>query len=106
MARTPEKERRNVIAAFSWAYCEPVGRDVKRTFGMYLLLRVLFILPEGELSGPVHSYESAHVLRIDAPPAQPVPPRTIPYSALWEYDHFSAQFRMRTVAELEALEIR
>jgi hypothetical protein len=143
IARAPEMERRNLISAYSWAYCESNLDDVvmdaeadyvPRLPKMYVLLRVLFVVPidhpigdvrvfvvwnwppwdaakhgitQWDLAYPVHADPSGRVLHIELPRMSlvmsgPEPP---PYSALDEYDYFSARFHRRSPAEIEALEI-
>jgi hypothetical protein len=104
MARAPEQERRNVIAAYSWAYCEHAYfPDVARTSGVYLLLRLLFVV-EGRDALVAHVDPSGHFFDIEPSGRATWPPYF--YSALGEYNYFAAHFRRRTVAEIEALEIR
>jgi hypothetical protein len=128
MARAPEVEQRNVIAAYSWAYCEMAVADGPRASGMYLLLRVLFVLPtrytgsdaatfgswprpaagpgEWDLSWPVHIEPGTHALHVEPFPSGQRWCDTRPYPALLEYDYFAARFPRRSPAEIEALEIR
>jgi hypothetical protein len=137
MVRAPERERRNLISAYSWAYCEPAfgdihrssGGDVPRLSGMYLLLRVLFVvsahhpirdvivyapwnhpprnqgITEWDLSYPVHIDPGERVLRIDPCCTETTFNVGTFYFALDEYDYFSTRFPRRTVADIEALDI-
>jgi hypothetical protein len=100
MALAPEQERRNVIAAYSWAYCEMALPDAARASGMFLLLRVLFVVPEG----PLHPEAGNRVLRVD--PCCGNRWFGQGWFPLVEYDAFARRFPRRTPAEIEALEIK
>jgi hypothetical protein len=94
MARASELERREVIDAYSWAYGEfRFAADAQRGAGMRLLLKILFVTPES----------AGNVLHEQFPYRGGGQGW---YAALAEYDSFAKRYRMRTVAEIEALEIR
>ena len=124
-----------VIETYSKEYCEPTRIDLAKASGMYLLMRVLFVLPSDypikdvhvystwshpvrtkaertskwDLSWPVHAKPGENVLEIERCQGFPGSGRPYrPYDALTEYRYFRMEkhFRMRTPAEIEALEIR
>jgi hypothetical protein len=124
-----------VIETYSKEYCEPFRTDLPKASGMYLLMRVLFVLPtdhpikdvqnysnwshpvhaeaertsKWDLSWPVHAKPGENVLEIERCQGFPGSGRSYtPYQALTEWRYFRVKkvFRMRTRAEIEALEIR
>ena len=131
-ARASESERRAMIAEHSRAYCilyeDAINQS--RASGLFLLLRVLFVLPprhpesdthhffrdcrpdgwrtaEGiDISWPVHEDPERRVLEIDRIFRCASSSRGTRYDALAEYDYFRERFRLRTPAEIEALEIK
>jgi hypothetical protein len=105
LARAPEQERRNVISAYSWAYCEMKLADWGRASGMFLLLRVLFVVPEEDPLEAPHMEAGGRVLRI-GPCCDHRLSNGGWYDAVSEYDAFARRFRRRSPAEIEALEIR
>jgi hypothetical protein len=128
MARAPRCVQRAVVESYCRAYCEEVRPDYPKTSGMFLLMRVLFVHPhisdhtEGfggwmpirwsESSAPIKPgagwpvYEdpSGRFVEIDRSRGGIL--FHFAYHALAEYDYNAAHFRMRTPAELAALEIR
>jgi len=130
LAHAPEAERRNVISAYSWAYCEMTMPDLPRASGMYLLLRILFVLPTRhpsddtrsfsawerpsrgvgdtawDLSWPVHVDPSGDVAQVDRCLAWQGRHLIYGYLAYTEYEYFAAQFPLRSPKAIEALEIK
>lgn len=124
-----------VVETYSKEYCEPARTDLPKASGMYLLLRVLFVLPtdypekdaerfstwsyplrdeaqktsKWNLSWPVHAKPGENVLEIERCQGFPAggEPYT-PYQAFDEFRYFRLPkiSRMRTPSEIEALEIR
>lgn len=129
MARASERERRNVIAAYEQAFCSRTSPDGSKSSGMFLLLRVLFIVPTRvsgsdirfyggwahpprapgatwtDLSWPVHIDPYTHVLHVE-PPVLQWERCSGAYWALQEYDYFAQNFPRRSPEEIEALAIR
>jgi hypothetical protein len=103
-SRYAEQERRNVISAYSWAYCEMKMADWGRASGMFLLLRVLFVVPEGDPFEALPMEAGGRVLRIGLCCGHRLTYGW--YGAVGEYDAFARRFRRRSPAEIEALEIR
>ena len=104
LARAPEQERRNAIAAYSWAYCEVEQPDSGRASGMFLLLRVLFVVPERDPAWALHAEADGRVLRV-GPCCGNRRFHQI-YFAFAEYEVFARRFPRRSLVEIEALEIR
>jgi hypothetical protein len=104
LARAPEQEQRNVIAAYSWAYCEMTVADAGRASGIFLLLRVLFVVPEADPAWSMHAEDGRRVLRVG--PCCGNRNFRNWYYPLGEYDTFVRRFRRRSPAEIEALEIK
>ncbi len=71
---------------------------------MFLLLRVLFIVPEGDQS-PLRAEASGRVLRV-GPCCGKDRGFLQWYVPLAAYDDFAKRFPRRTPAEIEALDIR
>jgi hypothetical protein len=71
---------------------------------MFLLLRVLFVVPEGDPAWGPHAEADGRILRVGPCCAN----RTFQsgYFPLWEYDNFAKRFPRRSPAEIEVLEIR
>jgi hypothetical protein len=103
LARAPEQEQRNVIAAYSWAYCETRIADAGRASGMFLLLRILFVVPETDPAWSMRAEAGGRVLRVG--PCCGNREFRYGYDPLGEYDAFASRFRRRSPAEIEALEI-
>jgi hypothetical protein len=130
LARASESERRAMIAEHSRAYCILYETDQSRASGLFLLMRVLFVLPprhpksdtqvfgsfcrrdewytgsERDISWPVHEDPQRHVLEIDRIRGCFQTGYHRGYDALAEYDYFRERFDLRTPAEIEALTIR
>jgi hypothetical protein len=134
VASAPFCVRGAVIEAYSKEYCEPARADLPRASGMYLLLRVLFVLPtdhpikdaqmfsgwahpardeaqrtsKWDLSWPVHANPRENVLEIERCQGFPGSGGYVRYWAEDELEYFAIKkhFRMRTPAEIDALEIR
>jgi hypothetical protein len=127
LAQASPQELRNVIEAYSGAYCKLGADDAPKASGMFLLLRVLFVVPtrvkygawfgnwprfrgavrDGgytDLSWPVHIDPETHVLHVE--PFPPPTPECCFYHALAEYDYFAAYFPRRSAAEIAALEVK
>lgn len=105
LARAPEQERQNVITAYGWAYCEMSLPDAGRASGMFLLLRVLFVVPEGGAVSATHVLDGGRIL-IVRPCCGNRQFSAGDYNPLFEYDTFAERFRRRSPAEIEALEIK
>jgi hypothetical protein len=132
MASAPACVRSAVIKAYSDEYCDLGYPDLPKASGMYLLMRILFVLPtdypikdvhaystwshgvkvqaekslKWDLSWPVHAKREEDVLEIERCQGFPGSGSYTRYQALTEFDYFRQRFRMRTPAEIEALEIR
>lgn len=129
LASAPESARRALVEAYSREYCEirmpefcaggfVVARypdwiyrtraDIPKASGMYVLLRVLFVVPPDYWrtysGGSVHVDPGAHVLRIKRWNVTEVR-KDNAYRATWEYDYFATHFPRRSRAAIEALEI-
>jgi len=104
LARAPEQERRNVIDAYGWAYCGMRFADTRRASAMFLLLRVLFAVPEGNPWWGLHAEAGSQVLRVG--PCCGNQRFDQPWWPLVTYDFFAKRFHRRSPAEIEALEIR
>jgi hypothetical protein len=124
MARAPECVRRAVIESYWRAYYKRLAPDLYKTSWIFLLMRVLFVphatsdrgaYPAGwirpsestaadfDLAWPVRADPRGRILEIDRSRGTG---RNSSYHAPAEYDYFAAHFRMRTTAEIDALEIR
>lgn len=134
IASAPSCVQLAVIETYSKEYCEPARIDLPKASGMYLLMRVLFVLPtdyplEGvqafsawshpvhagaertgkwDLSWPVHAKHGENVLDVERCQGFPGNSTFRLYQALNEFRYFRLPrvSRMRTPAEIEALEIR
>lgn len=150
LARMPADARRITIIAYSRAYCDLPwiaahcatggvdrdGRDhvwpeadFRKASGMYVLLRVLFVLParypaserekftgwmrmpprqgdDDEVLWPVHADSSGHVLLVERCEGFRGRVEASVYRAMDEYDYFLSRYPMRTPVMLEALDIR
>ena len=125
-----------VIETYSKEYCEPGRTNLPKASGMYLLLRVLFVLPtdypkedaerfstwsyplreealrtsKWDLSWPVHQKPGDNVLEIERCQGFPGGDNNTykVYQAFDEFRYFRTPkvSRMRTPAEIEALEIK
>jgi hypothetical protein len=136
IASAPNCVQSAVIETYSKEYCEPARTDLPKASGMYLLMRVLFVLPtdypikdvhnfsnwshpihaeaartsKWNLSWPVHAKPGENVLEIER--CQGFPggkgDTFTRYQAFTEFLYFRTPkvSRMRTPAEIEALEIR
>jgi hypothetical protein len=137
LASAPSCAQLAVIETYSKEYCEPARIDLPKASGMFLLLRVLFVLPtdytkkgaemfstwsypardeaqrtlKWDLSWPVHAKPGENVLEIERCQGFPgsrtnTSYRTYQASAEFRYFRLPTVSRMRTPAEIEALEIR
>lgn len=134
MASAPNCVQSAVIETYSKEYCETARTDLPKASGMYLLLRILFVLPtdypikdvhtfstwahpvnaeaertsKWDLSWPVHANPGENVLEIERCQGFPGDSTFTRYQAFAEFLYFRNPkvSRMRTPAEIEALEIR
>ena len=135
IASAPSCVQYAVIETYSKEYCEPYRTDLPKASGMFLLLRVLFVLPtdlypreevhtfsgwshpihaeakktsKWNLSWPVLAKPGENVLEIERCQGFPGSGTFKRYAAMTEFRYFRIEkvFRMRTPAEIEALEIR
>lgn len=150
LARMPAAARHATIDMYSRTYCDlpwiaahcdnsgsdREGRahawaeaDFRRASGMYLLLRILFVLPtrypasererftgwirmpsrqgdEDDLLWPVHEDPGGRVLMVERCEGFKGRLEASVYRAMDEYDYFLSRYPMRTPAMLEALDIR
>jgi hypothetical protein len=136
MASAPYCVQRAVLETYSKEYCA-VGRpDLPKASGLFLLLRVLFVLPtdypvkdsrwfttwsypvrdeslrtsKWDLSWPVHVRPGENVLEIERYRGFPGGDSNT-YKVYWAFDEFQyfwklTRGRTRTPAEIEALEIK
>ncbi len=135
IARAPSCVKLAVIETYSKEYCA-VGRpDLPKASGLYLLMRVLFVLPtdypikdvhnfsgwshpihaeaertsKWDLSWPIHA-KSENVLEVERYQGFPGGDSNT-YKVYWAFDEFQyfwklTRGRTRTPAEIEALEIK
>ncbi len=134
IASAPSCVQLAVIETYSKEYCEPARIDLPKASGMFLLLRVLFLLPtdypkkdaemfsnwsypvrdeaqrtsKWDLSWPVHAKPGENMLEIERCQGFPGNGTFRLYQAFAELRYFRNPkvSRMRTPAEIEALEIR
>jgi hypothetical protein len=134
IASAPNCVKSAVIETYSKEYCEPARTDLPKASGMYLLLRVLFVLPtdypikdvhtfstwahpvnaeaektsKWDLSWPVHAKPGENVLEIERCQGFPGNSTFTRYQAFTEFLYFWNMNRghTRTPAEIHALEIR
>lgn len=135
MTRAPECVRRAIIESYCRAHCKTNHPDFSKASGMFLLMRVLFVVPsrhpasdarkhhswthpsflrppgsavetEYDLAWPVHADPGGRVLEIDRCLGSSSHGSGIGYDALHEYIYFEERFPRRTPADIDALEIR
>jgi hypothetical protein len=115
MARAPQCVQWAVIESYYRAYCDQREYDAPMCMRMLPLMRVLFVVPTGHPEGtdflnawPVHPDPSGDVLEIDWYRGMPISVSMGFYNPRGEYAHFAVdkRFRMRTLAQIQALEIR
>ncbi len=129
MARAPRCVQLPVLESYLRAYGDYLEYDDAKMSGLFVLMRVIFDLPTqytgsdvrkygwwerpshkaGEgfpMSWPVHEDPSGRVLEIDACRGAVMAGGGLRYNPVREYAYFAERFPMRTVAEIQALEIR
>jgi CubicO group peptidase (beta-lactamase class C family) len=134
LARAPQCVHRAVIESYNRAYgggLAYIEYDEAKTSGLFVLMRVLFRLPTHytgsdvraygwwyrpsrkvgaekgfDMSWPVHEDPSGRVLEINWYRGAGMAGGGLNYDAVREYAYLAERFPMRTVAEIQALEIR
>ncbi len=116
MARAPRCVQETVLESYRRAYADDLEYDISKSLRMALLLRVLFVLPTRlpldngkhlDLAWPVHEDPSGRTLEVERHLEYLVPGYDRFYDPLSEYYKFiERRYRMRTPAEIQALEIR
>ncbi len=129
MARAPRCVHRPVLESYLRAYGGHIEYDDAKMSGLFVLMRVIFDLPTqytgrdvqkhgwwdrpsrkaGEgffMSWPVREDPSGRLLEIDGCRGAVMAGGGLRYNPLHEYEYFAERFPMRTVAEIQALEIR
>jgi hypothetical protein len=120
--RLPAAERRNVVATLSGQYCFPQF-DLDKAGGLYLLLRLAFVLPESlpreqarVFGGWLHPSVGVPGTPFDLQwPVRPAGEGRLRidrftgysgkgYDAIGEYDYFAAGFRLRDLRTIGVIE--
>lgn len=129
MARAPQCVHRAVLESYMRAYGEDSEADDAKISGLFVLMRVLFVLPthytkgdgrnfawfdhpprgtDGayDMSWPVHEDPSGSVLEIDRCRGASMAGGGLRYNAVREYEYFAERFPLRSLAAIQALTIR